>query len=263
MTALEKIYAGAHNPRSGAQLFPGYMPGTEAFNLGRGSWSSWITGTAPGNGLQYTIGNQFFANMGFDDPTWDFRTFDFDSDVAFTDTKLASILNATDPVLSSIARRGGKIIMYHGWNDPAIAPENSVNYYQSVVAAQRPGRGNGRGEDRVALRRTLDFARLFMVPGMNHCAGGPSPNSFDMLHALEDWVENGVAPDNVIAARLTSGVVDRTRPLYVRIPKSRCTRAQVVPTMRQISLAHFRATPRAMLTNWVNGGHASPSGVRY
>ena len=215
LTALEKIYAGARNPRTGQQIFPGYMPGTEAFNLGRGSWSSWITGTAPGNGLQYTIGNQFFANMAFEDPTWDFRTFGFDSHVAFTDTKLASILNATDPDLSSIAARGSKVIMFHGWNDPAIAPVNSVNYYESAVraVAGKPGNRFGDIAHGPAWRKTQEFFRLFMVPGMNHCAGGPAPNTFDMLHALEGWVEHGVAPDKIIASHLTGGVVDRTRPL--------------------------------------------------
>ena len=215
LTALEKIYAGARNPRTGQQIFPGYMPGTEAFNLGLGSWSRWITGTTPGTGLQYTIGNQFFANMVFDDPNWAFRTFDFDTDMASTDTKLASILNAIDPDLSSIAARGGRIIMYHGWNDPAIAPVNSVNYYESAVraVAENPGNRFGDIAHGHAWRKTQEFFRLFMVPGMNHCAGGPAPSIFDMLTALENWVENGVAPDRVIASHVTNGVVDRTRPL--------------------------------------------------
>jgi len=215
LIALEKIYAGARNSRTGQQIFPGYLPGTEAFNLGRGSWSSWITGTAPGTGLQYTIGNQFFANMVFDDPSWDFQTFDFDSDMTFTDTKLASILNSTDPEISSFAARGSKIIMYHGWNDPAIAPVNSVNYYESVVraVAGKPGSRFGDIAHGHAWRTTQEFFRLFMVPGMNHCGGGPAPNTFDTLTALENWVERGVAPDVIIASHITSGVVDRTRPL--------------------------------------------------
>jgi feruloyl esterase len=89
--------------------------------------------------------------------------------------------------------------MYHGWNDPAISALNSVDYYESVVVAARRFRA-GAAED---------FFRLFMVPGMQHCGGGPGTDTFDALGALERWVEEGVAPDRIIAA----GAVDRTRPL--------------------------------------------------
>jgi hypothetical protein len=126
--------------------------------------------------LQYTIGNQFFANMAFDDPTWDFRTFDFDGGVAFTDAKLASILNSTDPDLSSIAARGGKIIMFHGWNDPAIAPVNSVNYYESAVRAVAGKPGNRFGD----IAHGLRGARHGVLPplhgaGHESLRGGPAP----------------------------------------------------------------------------------------
>ena len=151
--------------------------------------------------------------MMFENAAWDFRTLNFDTDVVATDAKLAHALNATDPDLSALDARGGKIIMYHGWNDPAIASRSSVDYYERVIAAQRPGVGHGHGEDRVALRRTQDFIRLFMAPGVNHCAGGPGPNTFDMLMALEAWVEDGTAPEKIVASHLTNGVVDRTRPL--------------------------------------------------
>ena len=220
LAALRKIYSGARNSRTGEQIFPGYLPGAESFNLGRGSWSLWITGTTPGNAQQFSEGNPFFANMMFEDPTWDFRTLNFDTDVTAIDAKLALALNATDPDLSALDARGGKIIMYHGWNDPAIASRSSVDYYEHVVAAQRPGIGRGRGEERVALRRTQDFMRLFMAPGVNHCGGGPGPNTFDMLMALEAWVEDGTAPEKIVASHLTNGVVDRTRPLcpYPQIP---------------------------------------------
>jgi len=221
LDALGKIYSGARNPRTGEQIFPGYSPGAESFNLGRGSWSLWITGAAPGSAQQFSEANPFFANMMFEDPKWDFRTFNFDTDVTATDAKLAHALNATDPDLSAFDVRGGKIIMYHGWNDPAIASRSSIDYYERVIAAERPGVGLGHGEDRVALRRTQDFIRLFMAPGVNHCTGGPGPNTYDMLKALEIWVENGAAPQRIIASHLTNGVIDRTRPLcpYPQIAK--------------------------------------------
>jgi feruloyl esterase len=93
--------------------------------------------------------------------------------------------------------------MYHGWADPLVNPRNSINYFESVVVTERPGNGRGIGEDRVALRRTQEYLRLFMAPGMAHCAGGPGLNTFDTLGALETWVERGIAPDELLASHTT------------------------------------------------------------
>ena len=123
------------------------------------------------------------------------------------------LVDAVDPNLQPFQARGGKLIMYHGFSDPDISPTNSINYFDSVVATQRPGRGNGIGEDRVALRRTQEFLRLFMIPGMNHCAGGPGTDQFDMVTALEKWVEQGTAPDSILASHVANGGVTFTRPL--------------------------------------------------
>jgi feruloyl esterase len=193
VTALKKIYAGPESAR-GRPIFPGLLPGAESGAMG---WEAWIGGTAPG--VAHLIQDSFFKFMVFEDPAWDWRSFDFDRDVALTDAKLAAVLNATDPDLRPFRARGGKIVMYHGWNDPAISALNSVDYYESVVVAARRFRA-GAAED---------FFRLFMVPGMQHCGGGPGTDTFDALGALERWVEEGVAPDRIIAA----GAVDRTRPL--------------------------------------------------
>jgi feruloyl esterase len=96
--------------------------------------------------------------------------------------------------------RGGKLIQYHGWNDPQISPGNSTQYYDRV--AQTLG----------ASSLAASY-RLFMAPGMAHCGGGEGPNSFDMLSALERWVEQGVAPDQIVASRIVDGRAIRTRPL--------------------------------------------------
>jgi feruloyl esterase len=201
--ALKKIYAGPRDSK-GRQIMPGFSPGAET---GDGGWGLWITGPSPGKSLQFDFGTQFFANMVHGNPAWDFHTFNVDRDLKAADDKFAPILNATDPDLQRFQQRGGKLILYHGWSDAAIPPVNAINYYQSVVA--KMGAGN-----------TGPFLRLYMVPGMQHCGGGPGPNSFgqsgvaqgDPLHdvdaALERWVEQGVAPDYVIA---TGG--NRTRPL--------------------------------------------------
>ena len=110
--------------------------------------------------------------------------------------------------------------MYHGWSDPDISPLNAINYYESVVS--RLGGRRSHGE---ALGETQEFFRLFMVPGMQHCQGGPGPSNFDMLTALEQWVERGVAPNRVIASHLINGVVDRTRPLCAYPLEARYTGA--------------------------------------
>ena len=201
--ALKKIYAGPRDSK-GRQIMPGFSPGSET---GGGGWGLWISGAAPGKSLQFAFGTQFFTNMVYADPAWDFHTFNVDRAMKAADDKFASILNATDPDLRRFRQHGGKLILYHGWSDAAIPPVNAINYYQSVVSKM--------GEE-----NTAPFLRLYMVPGMQHCGGGPGPNTFgqsgvaqsDPLHdvdaALERWVEQGVAPDYIIAAR-----AGRTRPL--------------------------------------------------
>jgi feruloyl esterase len=158
-----------------------------------------------------TLGFPALKNIIFENPDWDFRTFRYDrvqgidSDVDFLDYKMGPIINNINPDLHAFQANGGKLIQYHGWADPDISPLNSVNYYQSVIQFMDR---NGRG-----LSETKNFYRLFMVPGMYHCNGGPGPNAFDPLSALEQWKEKGAAPDRIVASHATNGIVDRTRPL--------------------------------------------------
>lgn len=198
VATVKKIYQGGRTS-DGRQIFPGIMPGGEA---GQGGWATWITGSGPGRGAHSTLGIPFFRYIVFEDPKWDFRSFrfnktpGFDSDVDFTDDKLGAIFNNMNPDLTAFRAHGGKLIQYHGWADPDISPLNSINYYQSV--SERIG-------------DPKNFYRLFLVPGMFHCNGGPGPNTFDTLSALEQWAERGSAPDRIVA---TGGTVkDRTRPL--------------------------------------------------
>jgi feruloyl esterase len=209
---LQKVYEGARNPRTGRQIFPGYLPGGEL----AANWGMWIFGTAtPPTNLQHLIQDAIFKFIVFEDPSWDWTTFDFDRDVRFTDQKVGGILDATDPDLRDYQRRGGKIIMYHGWSDPAISPQNSIDYYQRVLTTMHchPHCEHGQPHRGDALAETQEFFRLFMAPGMGHCRGGAGPNTFDALTALERWVEEGIAPDKIIASHVTGGGVDRTRPL--------------------------------------------------
>jgi feruloyl esterase len=185
------------------------MPGGEG---GRTGWAGFITGSDIGKGEHTTLGLPFLRNIAFEDPNWDYRTFRFDradgieSDVDFMDAKLGPIFNNMNPDLSRFKAHGGKLIQYHGWADPDISPLNSINYFDSVTNVLDAGSGQG-------LSRTQDFYRLFMVPGMNHCSGGPGTDSFDTLRTLEQWVEHGTAPDQIVASHSTNGAVDMTRPL--------------------------------------------------
>ncbi len=208
VAAARKIYAGAHTA-NGEEIFPGLMPGGEA---GPGGWARWITGNNPGRGAHMTLGFPFMRSVAFDDTAWDVANFQFervngfDSDVDFIDATLGPIFNNMNPDIRAFQARGGKLIQYHGWSDPDISPLNSIHYYDSVVDLL--GRGNGRG-----LTETKSFYRLFMVPGMQHCGGGPGPDTFDMVAALEAWVEQDTPPERVIATHVANGQVDRSRPL--------------------------------------------------
>jgi hypothetical protein len=159
----------------------------------------------------------YFRYMVFDDPVWNPLTAQVDTAERAADEKTARALNATDPNLRRFQARGGKLILYHGWNDPAISPLNTIAYYQSVVAA-------------MGAQAAGSFTRLYMVPGMQHCYGGPGPSSFGQLgtataegpehgiyDALENWVENGAAPGAIVATRYvednSAKGVRMTRPL--------------------------------------------------
>jgi len=193
--AARKIYAPAKNPRTGAVIFPGMARGSE---LG---WPALAAGPKP-----LSIADDHYKYVVFKNADWDFRTLDFDKDVALADAADGGAINATDPDLSAFVARGGKLLLYHGWNDQLISPQNSIDYYTSV----RKTLGAAQADKSV---------RLFMAPGMMHCAGGPGPNTFDSQGAIEQWVEHGVAPERLIATHSTSGAVDRTRPLcaYPRV----------------------------------------------
>ena len=145
--------------------------------------------------------------MVFEDPDWNVRTFDYDADLAFALEKVGGALDSASPDLTRFRDGGSKLLVYHGWNDPDISPLGSIDYYENVLAAAG---GEARGR---ALSETQAFFRLFLVPGMGHCSGGPGYNRVDPLPALERWVEDGVAPDTILATRVEDEEVVRSRPI--------------------------------------------------
>ena len=195
--AAQKIYAPAVNPRTREEIYPGVERGSEM------AWGV-LAGTEPPS-----VAVDTFKYVIFKDPNWDYRKLNFDSDIAFADKVDGGLNNAINPNLKPFFSRGGKLLMYHGWTDALIAPGNSVNYFRSVV------RFVG------GPAQTAGSLRLFMAPGMDHCRGGEGPNDFDAMAAIEQWVEQGKAPDQIIASHSTKGKVDRTRPLcpYPQVAK--------------------------------------------
>jgi feruloyl esterase len=206
--AARKIYSAVKNPRTKQDIYPGFEPGSES------GWGQFVAGPTP-----TAFATDLFKFVVFNNADWDYKTLNFDSNIALADMIDHGTNNATDPNLKSYFERGGKIIQYHGWNDQLIAPLNSVNYYQSVEStldgADKAAANikSGSSSEKGGSSKVQASYRLFMEPGMNHCQGGDGPSNFDMLNALEQWVEHGQAPDRIEASHIRDGKIDRTRPL--------------------------------------------------
>jgi len=187
--AAKRVYGPGRNPRTGKELFGTLAPGSE---LG---WSVMGGGPEPyGPILDQT------RYVVFQDANWDWRKFDFDKDNDRFTRPEYLMMNATDPHLDKFVGHGGKLLIYHGWADQNVSPYGTVQYFQNVREVMGPA-------------KTDQNVRLFMVPGMGHCGGGEGPNTFDKIDPLAHWVEDGKAPDSIIASHSTAGKVDRTRPL--------------------------------------------------
>jgi hypothetical protein len=211
--ALETVYGGV--ARDGAPFVAGWPVGVEiggAQNTPPTAWLPWLIAAPGGVPTEQIFGDSFFKHMAFgrSNPSYDWMTFNIDADYdKVANTRAA--LDAVDPDLSRFKARGGKIISYYGWADPALNPLMGVNYYESVIARMGPS--------------TADFYRLFMVPGMFHCSGGVGTGTFDAVTPLIEWVEKGVTPASIRAVKLVDGKPVRTRPLcpYPEIAKYKGT----------------------------------------
>jgi feruloyl esterase len=224
VAAMQKYYEGPINPRTGERIYAGRELGSESNPLfGSGP------AAATGYSTYWAFGNDF-----------DWLTFDFDHDMDTLDEAMAARLNANTADLEEFRSHGGKLILAHGFADPAVPTLNTVAYYERLIASQmREGR-HDKGEGKEGLRRTQEFARLFLFPGVAHCSGGAGPNTVEgdtlpvgmtyppgiarvALGPLEQWVEHGIAPDQIIAYHVTGGVTDFSRPVcpYPELPRYR------------------------------------------
>jgi feruloyl esterase len=203
--AILKVYRGPQ--ANGKTIFPGYMPGSEApVPSPRGgapasAWMNFIVPATPeGRAADFNLAENTMRFLVFSppQPEYDYRTFDFDRDVHLLDAWSKQV-DATSPDLSKFRARGGKLLMTYGWADQVLQPLMGVEYYEKAVARNGP--------------RTADFFRLFMVPGMTHCAGGNGTDRFDSVTALIDWVEKNTPPDTLRASRVVADQVVRSRPL--------------------------------------------------
>ena len=202
IAVAKKIYAGPKNPRTGTQLYPGLTVGSES------GWSQYWGSTEP-------VRADYWRLWVFGNPQWNWWTFDYDRDVAYADATVSPLVDQVSTDISAFKARKGKAIVYQGWADPVVNPQDTINYVEQVKTKQ-------------GTQAELDtFFRLFLVPGMGHCSGGSGTSNFgnqggpspvvsaerDVLISLDRWVEQGVAPDQIVASRVVQGATVRTRPL--------------------------------------------------
>jgi feruloyl esterase len=186
--AVQRIYEGPTNPRTHERIWSPLFRGSEL------DWSFFTESAAP-------IGIATSAlRMILDDPSWDYRQVDFDRHVAAADRSDIARVNASNPDISAYVRGGGKLILSGGWNNALVPAGAVLDYYTRVEA-------------KIGLQDTRDGVRLYMVPGMIECNGGPGTDTFDMLGVMRRWVERGDAPSEVTASRIEHGKIVRTRPL--------------------------------------------------
>jgi len=209
--AVKTIYAGAKDEH-GTVIFPGFTPGDET------SWKEWLVGEDPGSALGARFVRNYFRYMVTGDPKTNVLTASIDDLLRESRAQQAANLDATNPDLSRFAALGGKLILYHGWNDPAISPYNTVAYFESV-------------EKRMGADKVDSFVRLYMIPGMEHCGNGPGATAFGqfgmesaagpkygLFDSLEHWVEKGSPDATVITTKYKPGhngamETEFTRPL--------------------------------------------------
>ncbi len=194
---LQKVYGGVRNSK-GQILYPGQPLGAEIAVNGRSGWLGSIGGDG---GMGLGFGETMMRFLAFEPQrgkTWSWKQFNFDSDPPQMKA-YSQMIDATNPDLARLKKRGGKIIHYHGWADALVNPQMSVEYYESVL--KKMGKSS-----------TAQFYKLYMIPGMFHCAGGVGCDRADWFTPLVEWVEKGIAPGTIAGARVQQNATVMTRP---------------------------------------------------
>ncbi|HEV2532211.1 tannase/feruloyl esterase family alpha/beta hydrolase [Phenylobacterium sp.] len=184
------MYEGRRDPRTGKIAFPGFTPGAEGLG---GSWPTWVTGGTADRHSQaagYQFSSNAFKYFAFGDPSFDFLKMDLGAQFDRARHKMGPIIDSDSPNLRAFKAHGGKLIQYHGWNDPAIPARSSILYYEDV---------------RKTMGDTGGFYKLYLVPGMLHCGGGAAPTNVDWLGQLDSWVTQNKAPAALTAAAAPNG----------------------------------------------------------
>lgn len=184
VATMKSAYASVKLP-NGDLVFPGKEPGSET------GWGM-VGGTA--DALSVTA-----LQIAHGDAAWEPRSFNLARDLSLALEKVGYATNAIDPDLRAFKARGGKLLLYHGWNDPLISPGNTVNYFEAVTKTM------GTGQD--------EWMRLFLMPGVGHCQGGAGPDQVNWMAAVERWRESGLVPNQIEATRVIGNRVEMTRPL--------------------------------------------------
>lgn len=199
LEAIRAVYAGASDKQ--VEIYPGFPFGGENEPEG---WRPWITGPTEQSlalnypSLQFAFGTEMFKYLVFQDPKWDYSSYDF-SNFSTTTQYASSYLDATSTDYTEFKQHGGKMIMYHGWNDPALSAYATINHYDQVKCND-PDVNN--------------YLRLFLLPGVLHCGDGPGPSNVDWIELVRNWVENGTAPDRVVLSKMEDEKVIMTRPVF-------------------------------------------------
>jgi feruloyl esterase len=188
VAALRAIYQGPKNPRTGEQIFPGFEPGSEAL------FPIQAAGPEP-----FPVATTFMKSLVFKDAGWDFRSFDYDKDVTRAVQAASGPLDVPPSGLQSFFASDRKLLLSHGWADGLIPSRSTVNFYTDLTKQLGP-------------KKTAADTRLFMIPGMGHCAGGDGPFVFDAISTLDKWVDSGRAPERIVVSNPPNAPA-RTRPL--------------------------------------------------
>jgi hypothetical protein len=184
---MQGIYDGPHNPRTGKLIYPGFARGSE------GQVGTLTNGSEP-----FPVAMTFMRGLVFENPQWDFRSFDYDKDVKRSRDAASDVLDVPPKGPKAFLDNGGKLLLSHGWADGLIPARSTVDFYTRLQKS--------------ISRKARDNVRLFMIPGMGHCGGGDGPSTVNMLNEIDNWVATGDAPERIIASNAPNAT-PRTRPL--------------------------------------------------